>query len=77
MNDLTAIGRWIILGGIGLLILGGVVWFAGKLGLPLGRLPGDVRIEREGFSCFVPLASSLLISILLTILLNLFLRQMR
>ncbi|MGD8731120.1 MAG: DUF2905 domain-containing protein [Anaerolineales bacterium] len=77
MNDLTAIGRWIILGGIGLLIVGGAVWLAGRLGLPLGRLPGDIRIEREGFSCFIPLASSLLLSILLTLLLNLFLRQMR
>jgi hypothetical protein len=77
MQDLTVIGRWIILIGIGLLILGGAIWLAGKFGLPLGRLPGDIRIEREGFSCFAPLATSLLLSILLTILLNLFLRQMR
>lgn len=77
MDDLTSVGRWIILGGIVLLFLGGVIWMAGKLNLPLGRLPGDIRIERDGFSCFAPLATSLLLSIILTILLNLFLRRMR
>jgi hypothetical protein len=77
MNDLTTIGRWIILGGVGLLIIGVVLWFAGRVGIPLGRLPGDIRIEREGFSCFAPIATSLLLSVLLTILLNLILRRMR
>ena len=46
----------------------------GRTGLPLGRLPGDIRIEREGFSCFVPIATSILISLLLTLLLNLVIR---
>jgi hypothetical protein len=77
MNDLTSIGRWIILGGLALLTLGGVIWIAGKLNLPLGRLPGDIRIEGEGFSCIAPLATSLLLSIILTVLLNLILRRMR
>ena len=77
MNDLTSIGRWVILGGLSLLVLGGMIWLAGKLNLPLGRLPGDIHIEREGFSCFAPLATSLLLSLLLTLLLNLILRRMR
>jgi hypothetical protein len=77
MENLTTLGRWIILGGLGLLVLGGAIWLAGRLGIPLGRLPGDIRIQREGFSCFVPLATSLLLSIILTVLLNLFLRRMR
>jgi hypothetical protein len=77
MNDLTTIGRWVVLGGVSLLILGGILWAAGRTGIPLGRLPGDIRVEREGFSCFAPLATSLLLSILLTILLNLVLRRMR
>jgi hypothetical protein len=42
--------------------------------LPLGRLPGDIRIEREGFSCFMPLASSILISVLFTLAINLIAR---
>lgn len=77
MEDLTTLGRWIILGGLGLLVVGGAIWLAGRLGIPLGRLPGDIRIQGDGFSCFVPLATSLLLSIILTVLLNLFLRRMR
>ncbi len=67
-------GRWIILAGIGLVVFGGLLWFLGRTGLPLGRLPGDIRIEREGFTCFFPLASSILLSLILTIALNLLAR---
>ena len=74
MFDLGQIGRWLVIAGIGLAALGGLVWLAGRSGLPLGRLPGDIRIEREGFSCFIPLASSILISLLLTLLINLIVR---
>lgn len=77
MNDLTTLGRWIILAGMGVLILGAFVWLAGKIGLPLGQLPGDIRVDRGGFSCFMPLATSLLLSLLLTLLLNLILQRMR
>lgn len=74
MADLTTAARWIILLGLSLVALGGVIWLAGRLGLQLGRLPGDIRIESNGFSCFVPLASGLLLSLLLTLLLNLAIR---
>ena len=70
MPDTTTLGKWIILVGLGLALLGGVIWLVGKTGLPLGRLPGDIRIERGGFSFYFPLATSILISIGLTILLN-------
>jgi len=70
MPDTTTLGKWIILVGLGLALLGGVVWLVGKTGLPLGRLPGDIRIERGGFSFYFPLATSILISIGLTLLLN-------
>ena len=70
MPDTTTLGKWIILVGLSLALLGGVIWIVGKTGLPLGRLPGDIRIERDGFSFYFPLATSILISIGLTILLN-------
>ena len=63
-----------MLGGIALFFLGGGIYFAAKFGIPLGRLPGDIRIEREGFSFYFPLTSSIIISILLTIFLNLIAR---
>lgn len=68
------IGRFLMIGGIVLFVVGGLVFLAAKFGLPFGRLPGDIRIEREGFSFYFPLASSILISIVLTILINLILR---
>ena len=72
--DMTAIGKWIFIAGLALAALGGLVWLVGRTGLPLGRLPGDIRIEREGFSFYFPLATSILISVGLTILLNLLAR---
>jgi hypothetical protein len=74
MFDLGQVGRWIFIAGLVLAALGGLVWLAGRSGLPLGRLPGDIRIERDGFSCFIPIASSILISLLLTLVLNVIVR---
>ena len=66
-----------MIGGIILFVVGGLIFLAAKFGLPLGRLPGDIRIEREGFSFYFPLASSILISIILTIVLNVLLRWIK
>jgi hypothetical protein len=65
------IGRFLMIGGLLLVLVGGGIFLAGKLGLPLGRLPGDIRIEGEHGSFYFPLTTSILISVLLTILLNL------
>jgi hypothetical protein len=68
------IGRFLMIGGIIFFVVGGLIFLAAKFGIPFGRLPGDIRIERDGFSFYFPLASSILISILLTIILNLLAR---
>ena len=68
------IGRYLIIGGVILISVGGGVYLAAKLGLPLGRLPGDIRIEGENGSFYFPLASSVLVSVLLTVILNLIMR---
>ena len=58
-----------------LLIVAGIILLAIGLAwpwlsrLPLGRLPGDLRIERDGFSFFFPLTTGLLISIVVSLLL--------
>jgi hypothetical protein len=72
--DLSTLGKGIVALGVLLLIVGGALWLMGRAGLPLGRLPGDVRIEREGFSCYFPIVTMLLLSIVLTILLNVIIR---
>ena len=71
------IGRYVILGGVVLIVIGGLIWLGGRIGLPLGRLPGDIRIEGDGGTFYFPLTTSILLSILLTILLNIALRFLR
>ena len=68
------IGRLLMIGGILLFVVGGLVFLASKFGIPFGRLPGDIRINGEHGSFYFPLASSILISIVLTILLNIVIR---
>jgi hypothetical protein len=65
------IARFLVIGGIVLILIGGGVYLAAKFGIPLGRLPGDIRIEGKNGSFYFPIVSSVLISVILTILLNL------
>jgi hypothetical protein len=69
--------RYVMIGGIVLFLIGGGVYLASKFGLPLGRLPGDIRIEGEHGSFYFPLTSSILISIILTLVVNIILPLIR
>jgi len=73
MNDLGTLGKWLLLLGGGIALLGLLLLLLGKVPW-LGRLPGDIRIEREGFSCYFPIVTMILLSIVLTLLLNLVIR---
>jgi hypothetical protein len=68
------IGRYLILGGAILILLGGGVYLAARFGLPLGRLPGDIRIEGKNGTFYFPLVTSIILSIVLTIILNVIVR---
>jgi hypothetical protein len=68
------IARYLMIGGIILFLIGGGMYLAAKFGLPLGRLPGDIRIEGENGSFYFPITSSVLVSVVLTIVLNLIAR---
>lgn len=72
--ELSSLGKMIVLVGMSLVIVGGLLWLLGRTGLPLGRLPGDIHIERDGFSCYIPLVTMIVLSIVLTILLNVIIR---
>jgi hypothetical protein len=63
-------GKWMIAAGVVLILLGIAAQF-GLLGW-FGRLPGDIRIERPGFRLYVPLGTMLVMSIVLSLLLQLF-----
>jgi DUF2905 family protein len=71
------LARYIMVGGIILFLIGGGVYLAAKLGLPLGRLPGDIRIEGENGSFYFPITTSILVSVVLTIVLNVIARWLR
>jgi len=71
---MLSLARVLIFTGLALLLIGGVVYVAARMGLPLGRLPGDIRIERDNFSCFFPIVTMILISAVLTIALNIVVR---
>lgn len=73
MGNLEQIGRLLVLCGVMLAVVGGAVWALGRFG-GLGRLPGTLRIESGGFTCLIPILGSILISVVLTIALNLLAR---
>jgi hypothetical protein len=71
MQGFETMGKMLILMGLFVLLLGLIMTFAPRLRIPLlGRLPGDIRIEREGLSFYFPIATCILLSLLLTLLLN-------
>ena len=67
-------GRWLIILGIVLVVVGAIVHFAPWLMNWFGRLPGDIRMDSGKSKVFIPLTSMVILSIVLTLLLNLFKR---
>ena len=63
-------GRTLVLVGLGIAGIGLLIMF----GIPIGRLPGDFYVRRGNFSFYFPLATSIVLSIILTLILALFRR---
>ncbi|UCC55197.1 MAG: DUF2905 domain-containing protein [Gammaproteobacteria bacterium] len=70
-----AIGKLVLLIGVVLVLLGLVLTYAPGLLSWFGHLPGDIRKEGEGGSFYLPITSMIVVSIVLTILINLFFRR--
>lgn len=69
---MESIAKVLIAAGIGLALFGVLLYFGSRFGyFGLGRLPGDIRIERENFRFFFPITTCILISIILSALLYL------
>jgi hypothetical protein len=75
--DMINLARILMIIGIILFILGGLIFMASRLGFPVGRLPGDIQIQTNGATCIFPLATMIVVSIILTILANLVIRFFR
>jgi hypothetical protein len=67
----ATIGKYLIIIGLFIVIIGVLFYFLGDKLNWFGRLPGDIKVERENFKIFIPITTMILISILLTIILNL------
>jgi len=75
MQGFETMGKMLILMGLFVLLVGLIMTFVPKLKIPfVGRLPGDIRIEREGFSLYFPIVTCIVLSILLTIVLSVAIR---
>ena len=72
--SLEPVARFLMIAGITLFVVGGLIYLASRLGINLFQLPGDIRLQSGNMACIVPLASSILLSILLTVILNLVVR---
>ncbi len=70
MNGFGSLGRMLVLAGVALAAIGVLLLVVERFpGLRIGRLPGDIRIERGHFSFYFPLATSILVSVLLSLVL--------
>ena len=70
---MVGLGKTLISLGIVLVIVGAIIVLAGKLPW-LGHLPGDIAIERDRFSFYFPLASCILVSVIVSLVLYFFRR---
>ncbi len=67
MEPFSDMGKFLIIIGIMLVLVGGLVTLAGKIPF-IGRLPGDIIIQKKNFTFYFPLATSILLSIILSLL---------
>jgi hypothetical protein len=67
---METIARYFVLAGISLIIIGAIVYGLSKLNIPLGRLPGDIHIVGANGSFYFPIVTCIIISVVLTVLLN-------
>lgn len=69
-----SMAKSIIAIGLGLIILGLIIWVLARLGVP-GRLPGDILVRKGNLTFYFPIVSCLILSLILTLLLNLLFRR--
>jgi hypothetical protein len=72
--NLDLLGKWLLIFGLGLVLLGGLIWLSGRFFPGLSRLPGTLKFEVGGLTCIIPILASIILSVVLTILLNLVVR---
>jgi hypothetical protein len=74
---MAEIGRLLVILGVALVVIGGLVMLLGRTGLPLGRLPGDIVYRGKNTTFYFPLATSIVVSVVLSAILFLISRLKR
>jgi len=74
MMSTLSIARFLMLAGVGLFLIGGLVYLLARMGVNLFNLPGDIRIQGENLTCVVPIVSMIVLSILMSVILNIVVR---
>jgi hypothetical protein len=75
-GGLSALGKGLIVAGVCIALVGGLLLLADRFPwLRLGRLPGDISVQRDGFRLYFPLGTSLLLSVVLSLVLWLLSRR--
>lgn len=64
-------GKYVIIAGAGIVVIGVLIYFLHDKLHWIGRLPGDIRVEKENFRFYFPITTMILASLLLTLLFNL------
>lgn len=72
--SLYTLARFFLIIGVICLLIGGGLYVAARLGLPLGKLPGDIFVQRGNFTFAFPIVTMIVVSIVLTIVLNIIVR---
>lgn len=75
LSRMIELGKMLLIAGLILSAVGGLLWLAGHWNLPFGRLPGDINIERPDFKFHFPLATCLLVSAVVTLVIWLLRRR--
>jgi len=74
MGELSAFGKILIFFGIIMIVVGGLFLFGSKIPF-IGRLPGDIAIQKKNFSFYFPITTGIIISIILSFIMWLFSRR--
>ena len=72
--DMSSLGRMLLVFGLLIAAVGVLALLVGRVPF-LGRLPGDIAVQRDGWSFYFPLATCILLSLVLTVVLSLFARR--
>ena len=71
---MSQLGKMLVAAGLLLAADGVVLIIAGKLNIPLGKLPGDITYQKKNLTVFAPFGTMLVVSLILTLILNIFSR---